>query len=227
MRRIPTVVALLAIALCGAGCSLLAPIPTRTRFYSLSAIPAAGPSLESPTGDRRIVGLGPIKLPDYLNRSARAIRLGPNQVRFDDDERWAEPLDTNVARVLSQDLAVKLADTEVVTVPTFLGARRVFDVPVEILRFESTATGVAELHARWAIEDGQTGDILLIMETHLTEPATAATADAAVAALSRALDHCSEEIAAAVVRLQATRPPAPAVTVEQPPASRRTRKSSR
>src|SRR5436190_18323269 len=81
--------------------SLLAPRPDRTRYYVLSAVASTS---STATQADFIVGLGPLKLPDYLNRSERAIRVGANQIRFSEDERWAEPPDANIIRVLSQDL---------------------------------------------------------------------------------------------------------------------------
>jgi uncharacterized lipoprotein YmbA len=147
-----------------------------------------------------------LKLPDYLNRTERAVRVGPNQLRYIEDDRWAEPIDANVARVLSQDLTARLGTARVLVLPTLQATRRTYDVPLEILHFESTANGNAELEARWGIKDAQTGAILLTTETHVTEPAQGADTAAAVAALSRALDRWSEEIAAAVPRVRAAHP---------------------
>ena len=74
---------LLLMTLFAAGCSsLLAPRPNRTRFYVLSSTADVGAASERGTAVDFAVGLGPLKLPDYLNRTQRAVRVGPNQLRF-------------------------------------------------------------------------------------------------------------------------------------------------
>jgi uncharacterized lipoprotein YmbA len=197
---------LLLVILFAAGCSsLLAPRPNRARFYILSMTADTGAASERGTEVDLTVGLGPLKLPDYLNRPQRAVRVGPNQIRFLDDERWAEMLDANIVRVLSENLTARLGNARVLTLPTFIAQPRAYDVPLEILRLDSTAKGDAELSARWGIKDGKTGTFLVTRETHIVEPATGSDADAAVAALSRVLGRWSDDIGAALTRLRATR----------------------
>jgi uncharacterized lipoprotein YmbA len=203
-RSLFAIIALFAVTLPGAGCSVLAPRPNLARHYFLSADAAAQRTNAEAGQIDSTVGLGPLKLADYLNRAERAVRVGPNQIRFMENEYWAESLDANILSVLSQNLTARLGPARVVTLPTSLGGHRTYDVPLEILRFESTPKGDAELHARWEVKDTQAAELLLTTETHITEPAQSADPGAAVAALSRALSRWSEEIAAALERLRAT-----------------------
>jgi uncharacterized protein len=205
-RRFLSLAALAVATLGLAGCTILQPRPNRTQYYSLSAVSGTGRASEQPTETNLAVGLGPLKLPDYLKRTERAVRVGPNQFRFLEEERWVEPIDTSIVRVLSQDLTERFGSVYVVTLPSFQTVRRAYDVPVEILSFESMPNGDAELHARWGIKDAQTGEILLNTETHITEAAAGTDADASVAALSRTLDRWSDEIAAALRRVHAAPP---------------------
>jgi uncharacterized lipoprotein YmbA len=224
-RRSLSLAALAVVPMCVTGCSILQPRPDRTRYYSLSAVAGPGQPGEQPMGGDLTVGLGPLKLPDYLNRTERAIRVGPNQLRYIEDDRWAEPIDANVARVLSQDLTARLGTARVLVLPTLQSARRTYDVPLEILRFESTANGNAELDARWGIKDGKTGEFLFTAETQIVEPATDSGTDAAVAALSRALGRWSDEIGAALTRVRAT--PSPSSAEDGRPTRRKGSKESR
>ncbi|MFI5398264.1 MAG: membrane integrity-associated transporter subunit PqiC [Candidatus Binatia bacterium] len=227
-RRLSLVAAVTVTALLTAGCgSLLAPRPNRTRFYFLSPAAEASDANKQASDVDLTVGLGPLKLPDYLNRTQQAVRVGPNQIRFLEDDRWAEALDANVVRVLSQNLTARLGNVRVLTLPTFLAPPRAYDVPLEILRFESTASGDAELSARWGIKDGKTDTLLVTAETHLVEPATGSGADAAVAALSRALGHWSDEIGAALTRVRAAQPPSTASAADKGAARKAKKKSSR
>src|SRR5262249_14257463 len=52
-----------------------------------AAMPPAGlPASSSPT-----IGLGPIKLPEHLDRDEMVTRMGPNRLELSDKDRWAEP----------------------------------------------------------------------------------------------------------------------------------------
>jgi uncharacterized protein len=196
--------ALAAATLFAAGCSgILAPRPNLTRYYLLSPMAEGAATSERGSDVEFTVGLGPLQLPDYLNRTERAVRVGPNQMRFLENERWAEPLDVSVTRVLSQNLTGRLERIRVVTLPTILPVQCAYDVPLEILRFESTAKGDAELDARWSIKDGKTGKILITNETRFVEPAKGPGADAAITALNRALGRWSDEIASTLLRVSA------------------------
>jgi hypothetical protein len=185
---------------------MLAPRPNLTCYYFLSAMTNGGPTSERTPAIGLTVGLGPLKLPEYLNRTERAVRVGPNQLRFLENQRWTEPLEANVSRVLSQNLRERLETARILTLPTVLAVRRAYDVPLEILRFESTGKGDAELSARWGIKDGKTDEILVANETHIVEPATGPDAEAAVAALSRALGRWSDEIGSALLQVSAAHP---------------------
>lgn len=191
---------LIAILLAGCG-SLLAPRPDRTQHYVLSPVPVAEGQIRRLASRDGVVGIGPIQMPDYLSRSQRAVRVGDNQLRFLDEERWAESLESGIGRVLLQSLAARLPDARVVHLPTLSTLPRTYDIPFEILHFLSTPDGAAELHARWAIKATGKGAILFVGECKLAEPSRSPDAAAAVAAMSQALDRCGEEIAAELTRV--------------------------
>jgi len=197
---------LLAAATLMVGCSnILAPRPNRTRYFVLSPAPAT----EAQSKPELTVGIGPLEVPDYLNRNERAVSVGANQLRFLEDERWAEALDANIMRVLLQNSAQRLRNANVVSLPTFLDSQLTYQVPVHITRFESTEKGDASLEAQWDVLDHH-DKVLFSGQSNITEPSAGEGSDAAVAALSRAVDRLSAEIVDAVVRARSTQPAAAA-----------------
>jgi hypothetical protein len=186
-----------------AGCSFLAPQPDVSKFYVLTSRAGAGVAelSASPNLGRPMVAVGPVRFPDYLNRSQMAVRLSENEVQFSDVHRWAEPLETNFKRVLSQDLALALGRVDVIIHP-YVGRRPLYEVPLEVLRFEVDGDGMAHLTARWAIRDGKTRAALYTAESQLTEPAAAPGVEASVVALSAAVIRLSDEIAAALRQVE-------------------------
>jgi len=195
-------VSLLVVA---SGCGILDPQPDVSKFYVLTSRTGASTAElnGSPSLGRPMVAVGPVRFPDYLNRSQMAARLSENEVQYSDVHRWAEPLETNFKRVLSQDLAFALGRVDVITYP-YVGRRPIYEVPLEVPRFETDESGTAHLTARWGVRDGKTRAGLYTAESQLSEPAAAPGVQASVAALSAAVTRLSEEIAAAVRQLGST-----------------------
>ena len=97
---------LLSILAIGAlsGCSLLQPHDDPTRFYVLT-VPSA-PSERAAQGKfkRWKVGLRPVEVPGYLQSKSMVVRSGTNEIHFADFDRWAEPLDQGISRVMKETL---------------------------------------------------------------------------------------------------------------------------
>ena len=201
MSRLAT--ALILTALCAlTACSILKPRPDPSRFYVLTATIEA-PGLPA-AADGLILGLGPIKLPDYLERSQLVTRVGANQVVFSDFERWAEPLDRNFGRVLRENLSRLLNTEKIISLPAFVPLAVRYEVPLEVLHFESDDKGVVELSARWAIRNPTDRKLLYTTESRIIETASANKTEAVVATLSRTVGKLGEEIAAEIRRVSAT-----------------------
>jgi uncharacterized protein len=186
---------------------MLAPQPDVSRFYTLSAVTDAD---VSGAGKARGVtyGLGPIELPPYLDRTELATRVSPAEVTYSPTELWAEPLKTNLTRVLQQNLAAMLGD-RLVLYPWPRSVPVSYQVAVNLLRFERTAAGEAQLHARWSIFDARRGAEVASKESSFLHPVAPATAAAAVTALSADVGDLSQEIAAALESLPVPQSPAP------------------
>lgn len=197
MRKRIDAAFLTAVVFTLAGCSILKPQVDRSRFYVLTATASRAASAESRAPNDLTIGVGPIKFPDYLDRSQLVTRLGPNRVAFSDLARWAEPLDHNFSRVLIENLVRLLNTEEIVSLPSFVLLSLRYEVPIEVQRFEGDEEGNVELVARWAIRSRTAGKLVHTAESQITETGGPETEDV-VAALSRAAAKLSEEIAAAI-----------------------------
>ena len=194
MRRRNDGAVLVAIAFALAGCSVFRPQADPSRFYVLTATASRAENVASRSSSGPIIGLGPIKFPDYLDRSQLVTRHGPNRVTFSDFERWAEPMERNFSRIMIENL-VQLLNTEtIIALPSFVPVSVQYDVPIEVQRFESDGKGNVDLVARWAIRSPAEDKVLRTGETHITELGGTKTEDV-VAALSRAAGKLSEQIA--------------------------------
>ena len=78
---------------------------TPSRFYVLSSLSASETIAATAATQGPVIGVGPITLPKYLDRPQIVTRAGSNQLALAEFDRWAEPLQDNVARVLAENLA--------------------------------------------------------------------------------------------------------------------------
>jgi uncharacterized lipoprotein YmbA len=139
-------VLLLASALL-TGCGLLrAPTVTPVRFYVLT------PTVAPPTSAGSLaVGLGPIAFPGYLERPELAARVGGNQIAYDENARWAQPLRGNFTRVLATDLSRLLGSDRIFVFPWYGTTKIDYTVTIDVTRFETQADGSVALVAAWTV----------------------------------------------------------------------------
>src|SRR5205823_14195129 len=110
----------------------------------------------------------------YLKRREIVSREGGGQLSLSDNKRWAEPLDADFQRVLSQDLGLQLHTQRIVLFPWYGRPGIDYQVEVQVHRFDTDADNRSHLDARWIIKDGKTGRELMGRESNIssTVPAT-------------------------------------------------------
>lgn len=100
------------------------------------------------------LGLGPVKVPEYLDQPKIVSRLSANRLFLADSHRWAEPLAKNIASVLQQELAVLLHPKQIVTFPWPRSQPVDCQLLVEVLHFETAQDGTARLQVNWMVRNG-------------------------------------------------------------------------
>lgn len=159
------------------------------RFYTLSAdLP---PGAQAP---RISVVVGPVSIPAQVDRPQMVLSEGPNQVRLDENNRWASPLGDAVAAVMAENLATLLGTPRVTLFPDRTDGDGGYAVTLEVQQFVSEPGIAASLNAVWTVRraaDGraETG------RTRVREPVTGPGYEHLAAAHSRALAVMSREIA--------------------------------
>jgi uncharacterized lipoprotein YmbA len=180
-----------------AGCASTEP----SRFYTLTPVPGSNAEVLSETAAQNLsVGVGPINMPDYLDRQQIVTSSNQNEIKMSEFDRWAGSLEDSFARVLSENLSGLLATDRVLLFP-WRGAITVdYHIGVEVIQFDGELGGNASLIARWAILSGER-KMLLMKKSSFTEPVGEKGYEALVAAQSRALGRLSSDMAAAVKSL--------------------------
>jgi uncharacterized lipoprotein YmbA len=188
----PAIVRGVALALL-AGCVSLEPKPDRTRYYLLET--EAGPP-DAARAAVPVLGVGPVRLPAYLDRPEIVTRAGAARIEVASVERWAAPLDVLFADALTEGLRAAVPAREVSAWPWPVGAAPEWSTSVDVLRFDAEPDGTAVLEARWIVRRG--GAVATQGATTARERAAAPDTAARVAALGRAIRSLARDIAAAV-----------------------------
>jgi uncharacterized lipoprotein YmbA len=202
---VPLLLFCLASAVLMAGC-LLSPQPDRSKFFVLAPDVAQGAAVTpsaAGAAHQLVVGLGPIKLPEYLDRSEVVTRVAPNRLELSPDDKWAEPLSTDFRQVMAQDLSARLATQMITFYPWYRTTRIDYQVRIDVYRFERDSHDTATLVAHWQIFDG-TGAILYATDSAITEPGQPGEPGAAT--MSRALGALADQITSAIRSMRTAAP---------------------
>jgi uncharacterized lipoprotein YmbA len=187
------------LALSFAGCGSFFPKPRPSRLFALSPLSQAA---EDTDYSRQIsIGVGPIRFPGYLDRQEIMTRVAPNRFDVMEYDRWAEPLDENFTRVLTQNLSLLLRTDRIVPYPWPLDKKPHYRVEIQVLRFESNSAREAELSVNWALIDETGKTAPKLKESRFTRPAKENSIDGSVAALSETVADLSREIAKTVMAI--------------------------
>ena len=185
---------LLAVLLSLGACGTTPP----TKFFLLTPIPATAAPATS--GDHELrLGIGPINLPEYLDRPQIVSRAANTELYLADDHRWAEPLQDNFAHILGENLAHLLGTGQVREFPWPPGQPIDYQIIVNVVRFESDASGKVSLVARWDVRGGHDKALLVSRRADISMPVrTPGDYDSIVSASSAALAQFSREVATAI-----------------------------
>lgn len=150
-----TVIVRVSVVLWCLGTLACGTAPTPQYYLLGGAEPTTGASAETPTAETlAVIGIGPLKFPDYLDRPQLVIRRGV-EVDFLDGHRWAEPLERSFSAALAERVAERTGSDRVLVFPWSPGDGIERRVRGEVLRFDVDAMGRAELVVRWQVQDGE------------------------------------------------------------------------
>ncbi|QOT77507.1 PqiC family protein [Cupriavidus basilensis] len=197
MRPIRSMAAVLGLAVLG-GCAS-SPQPT---FYTLTSARAQ----ERTHADvPAAIAIGPVAVPEMVDRPQLVLRVSATQVRLDEFARWAEPLKRQIPAVLSADLAQFFPGALVSSYPQWADPGTAYLVSVDVQTFDSAPGDAAVISVVWSVRPPKQGP-LVSGRSDVREPAGAAGYDALVDAHSRALAAVSRDIAGAIRAAGTARP---------------------
>jgi uncharacterized lipoprotein YmbA len=159
------------------------------------------PGSEKPgtTGDGGVaIGVGPIELPQYLNRPQIVTRVNPNEVEFAEFHRWAASLRDDFSSALARNLSILLATNRVAAYPWTSKTPVDVQVKIDVIRFDGRLGKSVVLETQWAIFGKDRAKPLLSRGSVVSEEVDKSGYEGLVEAQSRSIAGLSREIARAI-----------------------------
>jgi len=189
------------LALATAGCSR----SPRVTFYTLEpaaavpSAPTAAPAAPAvaPLAAPLTVAVGPVTLPEIVDRPQFVVRAAANRVDILEEQRWAEPLRSEIPRVIAGDLGRLLGSSRVLSYLENAGSNAEFRVLLDIERFEASPGKGVTVVAAWSLHKAA-GGAARTGRSRVHEPAAGEGCDPLVAAYGRALLAVSADLAQAI-----------------------------
>lgn len=140
------------------------------------------------------LGIGPITIPETINRPNIVTPLDSNQLEVAEYHRWSEPLIENISRVVITNLADRLGVNKLYAYP-WLGNQIDYQIRIDVLQMIGSPKDEVYLQVRWQLLTGEKPRQLL--DTRISEYRVAVVGEgysAMVAAYSQAVSRLSDEI---------------------------------
>ena len=191
-RALPVILAIAAIFL--GGCRSQTP-----RFYALNPIQEDQvTSKRKSPAQNAVIGIGPVKLADYLDQSMIVTRTSDNQAVKAEYDRWVGSFKDNFINVLADNLGFLLPTERIYLYPWRVSVPIDYQVVLDVVRCDGRLGDAVWLEVRWSILGGPEKKLLKTHRSSMHEPVSGADYAALVTAQSRAIAKLSQEIAEAI-----------------------------
>jgi uncharacterized lipoprotein YmbA len=148
------------------------------------------------------LGIGPITIPETVNRPNIVTPLDNNQLDVAEYHRWSEPLIENISRVVITNLSARTDLNKLYAYP-WLGNRVDYQVRIDVLQMTGSPAEQVQLQVRWQILNGdKPAKLITTRIVDYTEEVSADGYSPLVAAYSRVVGRLSDDIADTLAKVE-------------------------
>jgi uncharacterized protein len=201
----------LSLALLAVGCGT----PPKEYFYTLSDYTLGDYTLGDYTpgdlatgdsaGSNYSVAIAPVSVPEGVDRPQMVVRSGGHRVELSELHRWAEPLKSEIPRVLAVHLRRALRTARIATADQSASLDADYRIAIDVQRFESILGERVTIEALWSVRAAR-GGRARTGRSFVSEPARGPDHEALAAAHGRALAQVAGELAGAIRSLRSAGP---------------------
>lgn len=182
----------LTLLITGCGTSRVA------QLYTLNAIDR---DLQAISNKQNIaIKVGPVSIPDALDKMLIVTRQGKNRLLADDFNRWGGDFQNDIQQVIGENISI-LLPTDYMTMSQEVNVLPIdFQVIINVREFYGELGGIVRLNADWSIVHHSKDKSVVAGKSVFQEKATGMDYQAYVATQSQLLARLSQEIVAEIRR---------------------------
>jgi len=168
------------------------------RFYTLAPVQVRDGT--APAATDATLAIGPVEIPDSIDRQQIVTRTGANEVVVAEFDRWGSSIDGQITSSLVTTLGDRLAPQQIAVAPwrsAILSGSPTYRAAVSVSRFDGIPGQSVVLQGRWELiaQSGGRQESLGVREATVTEKVEGADYEALVAAMQRALVRFGQQMA--------------------------------
>ena len=183
------------------GCISIPNSPT-PRFYPLLAVDENQVSKKINIAPGVIIGVGPVKIPEYLNRPQMVTINKKKMLQFAQFDRWGESLDLGLARLIREDLTVMLPGSKLTLYPWNPSIAVKYQVVAEVVQLDSELDKDMFLVVQWTVIDVQNSKTVIIKRSEFRTAIIPQNYSGLAKTLSTVCASLSSQIADALSNVQ-------------------------
>ena len=166
----------------------------KTQLYILNPIDR-DTSVQKSDVQSIVIKVGPVSIPDTLDRQQIVTRIGSNELNADEFNRWSGDFQDDIQRILGENISILLPTSQIA-----LGRETTllpidFQVIINVREFDGQLGGVVTLNADWTVARKGKKKTVVAKKSVLQEKTNGTDYKDYVAAQSRLLAKLSQEIA--------------------------------
>jgi len=199
LLRHPASCKVVAIVAAGLAVGCLGTSPN-VKLYTMNVL---SESLATNSPDGLAIGVGPVRVPRYLDRPEWVTRRrgSTSRLEVDDFRRWAGGFSSNVLSALGENFGAKLDTQRIVVYPVQAPFPLDYRVAVDFHAFEGIGGKSLVLRASWVIRAGSAGSGPWSGQFAIRREITSGGSEGLVTAHNEALDLLADAIASRIKSL--------------------------
>ena len=140
------------------------------RFYDLQAIAGDEGIKKYNVPSSVIIGIGPVKVPEYLNRPQIVTVDENDMLSFAQFDRWGEPLEFALLQLFVNNLSVLMPAANIAASPWNLALPVKYQVIMDVVRLESRLDKDLSFTVQWSVIDLENKKMVFTKRSGFSKP---------------------------------------------------------
>ncbi len=141
-----------------------------------------------------LIGIGPIRVPEYLESSRIVTRSSPNKLKINEYHRWGGSLEDELLRTISENISLLMGSEKVVVYPWKRSIKPDFHIQISFKTLEAIPGEKAVLRASWIVNGPNAGNKARVNHSKFEKNIKSSNIEMIVAAKSQLIKRLSHEI---------------------------------